>query len=245
MQFSTQDLIGIQELPDFLRTDHCYNDMQHAMLVILFRHALVALDRGEQIYADKVIDNATLYLYIHFLNEEEGMVYKTQKGWSCRDELAEHSEKHLRFLDFWRDEVLVPHKNRTVDFKTTSDGVTQFYNLIIQHIGETDIPTYGPDAITVEQTRNELARVAQTNMPMSPFMAGAFDTVKILAPDIARILDRRHLSPQALHNMGELDLVQNGGRILSGQTGSLRDRFAGATHGDLSAAESSPLLYAA
>ena len=235
MTYSTAELTAIQDLPDFLRTEHCYNDMQHAMLVILFRHGLTALQRGQNRIAGNVIDNISLYLYIHFLNEEEGLVYKTTKGLMSRDKLQEHSEQHIRFLDYWRDNVLLPYKTQAIQTEQTTENLSSFYNILIKHIDNEDIPTYGSEAITVEQTRSELARVAQANMPMSPFMAGAYAAVHAMDQTVAKTLNKTRLSPRALEPLPALDLVPGVGRVLGGQVGSLRDRFAMATRGDLSA----------
>ena len=221
MSLSTDELLQIQNLPDFLRTEHCYNDLQHGMLVILFRHALSALRSNRHKIAGRMIDNISLYLYIHFLNEEEGLAYKLTEGLLERETLQEHSEQHIRFLDFWRDEVLLPYKNKDVQNEQTIEKLSKFYNLIIKHIDDEDIPAYGEEAITVQQTRAELARLAQTNMPMSPFMAGAFAAVKHLDSAVANALDMKHISPRAMQPMAALDLVQNVGRILPGTPGSL------------------------
>ena len=131
---TTDELLTIQDLPEYLRTDHCYNDLQHAMLVILFRHALTALKNRKTRYADQVLDNATLYLYIHFLNEEEGMVYKSQTGLIDRDNLKEHCEMHVSFLEYWKSQILMPHKSGAADVDKTIEGISKYYNLIINHI---------------------------------------------------------------------------------------------------------------
>lgn len=235
MSLSVNDLIKIKDLPAFLRAEHCYNDLQHAMLVILFRHGLTALNNNKNRYADQMIDSISLYLYIHFLNEEEGMAFNMTRGLISRDGLIEHSEMHVKFLDFWKTSVVAPYKRREVDTRETIANVAKFYNLLIQHIDATDKSFYGSEALTVAQVRTELARVSQANMPMSPFMVGAYDTVKILAPDIAASLNKERLSPVALRPLGTLNLVQNVGRVLTGGHGSLRDRFASHTRGDLSA----------
>jgi len=243
MSLSVDELLKIQDLPAYLRADHCYNDLQHAMLVILFRHGLTALSKDDTRYADQIMDSISLYLYIHFLNEEEGMAFNMSKGLIERDGLAEHSEMHVNFLDFWKDKVLAPHKRGEATTQQTRDGLAKFYNLLIKHIDGTDIAFYGSDALTEEQVRTELSRVSLTNMPMSPFMAGAYDTVKILAPDVAASLNVERLSPVALRPMGELNLIPNVGRILTGNHGSLRDTFAQHTRGDMSAANKNARLY--
>ncbi len=244
MSLTVDQLLEIQDLPEFLRAEHCYNDLQHAMLVILFRHALTALGNNDSRYADQLIDNISLYLYIHFLNEEEGMAFNMSRGLMERDDLTAHSELHIDFLDFWKNKVMAPHKNREATTPQTTDALAQFYNLLIQHIDNSDKPAYGAEALTEDQVRTELARVSQTNMPMSPFMAGAFDTVKILAPDVAASLNVNRLSPVALRPMGELNLITGVGRILKGGHGSLRDNFAQHTGGDRSAATQGAQIYA-
>lgn len=236
MSRSVHDLISIKDLPSFLRTDHCYNDLQHAMLVILFRHALTALRDGNTKYADKLIDNNTLYLYIHFLNEEEGMAYKMTRGQVERDGLEEHSEMHVRFMDFWKKQVLIPYKNHEAGTDQTMTAIAKFYNLLIEHIDTTDKVTYGPEAISEDDTRTEMARIAATNMPMSPFMTGAYDTVRMLDPEAAALMNAKRLAPMALQPLKSLSLIPNVGRILKGGQGSLRDTFAARSRGDLSAA---------
>lgn len=229
MTFSVDELVAIRDLPDFLRTEHCYNDLQHAMLVVLFRHGLNALRQNQIKLADRIIDNISLYLYIHFLNEEEGLVYKSGLGLLERDVLEEHSEQHLHFLDCWRDTVLMPYKTQDITPEKTIENVSAFYNAIIKHIDHEDLPTYGANAIAVEHTRRELARIAQTNMPMSPFMPGAFEALSLMDKDVAEVLNKKTLSPRALEPISHLNLVPNVGRVLSGTTGSLRDRFAAST----------------
>ena len=208
MSLTTEELLTIQDLPDFLRSDHCYNDLQHAMLVILFRHGLKALQRNKIKLSTRIIDNITLYLYIHFLNEEEGLVFKTKQDLMERASLEEHSELHIQYLDFWSDEILMPFKNETDRTEDTVEKLSTFYNYIIQHISEEDLPTYGADAIEVEMTRHELGRLSMTNMPMSPFMPGAYDTVKMLAPHVADVLDTSHLTPLAMTPVSNLNLVR-------------------------------------
>ncbi|HEY9079473.1 hypothetical protein [Magnetovibrio sp.] len=245
MYYSVDDLLGIRELPEFLRSENCFNDMQHAMLVILFRRGLESLCEKKMGCVDKMFDVATLYLYIHFLNEEEGMAFQMEEGLVTRDEMIKHSESHLSFLDYWSEHVLFPHKKQETSTEQTIDNVVTFYNLIIKHIEHTDIPTYGSNAVTVEQTRRELARIANTSMPMSPFMSGAYDVVKLLNPEVATCLDASRLGQTALSSLEKkLNLVPNVGRILKGSCGSLRDRFADQTGGDPTAAIGAAKIYA-
>ena len=232
MSLSVDELIEIQDLPAFLRAEHCFNDMQHAMIVILFRHALTALRNNDVGYVDQLIDNITLYLYIHFLNEEEGMAFNMTRDLVSRDGLIEHSEMHVKFLDFWVTKVMTPHKSREATTEQTTEALVTFYNYIITHIDGTDKNFYGTEALTTDQVRSELSRVSLTQMPMSPFMAGAFDTVKILAPNVAASLDTDRLSPVALYPMKKLNLIKGVGRILTGNQGSLRDAFVTHTRGD-------------
>lgn len=138
MSLSVEELVKIKDLPDFLRTNHCYNDLQHAMLVILFRHGLVALGDDNTRYAHQLIDNISLYLYIHFLNEEEGMAFNMTRDLVDRDGLAEHSEMHIDFLDTWNASVLMPYKNGQTTTEQLRQALGEFYNVIINHIDHTD-----------------------------------------------------------------------------------------------------------
>lgn len=243
MTFSVDELMQIQELPENLRTEHCYNDIQHAMMVVLFRYGLSALRGNRMKVANRVIDNISVYLLIHFLNEEEGMAYKTRVGLLERDSLIEHSENHIQFLDFWHKNVFQPHKNGDASREQTIEGLGGFYNTLINHIDKEDRHDYGAGAVAIEQTRIELARIAQANMPMSPYMAGAFQAVKSMDATIAAGLDKQQLNPRALNPVGPLDLIPDVGRILKGSVGSLRDRFAERLGGQKSSADTGARLY--
>ena len=72
-------------------------------------------------------------------------------------------------------------------------------------------------------------------------MAGAFDTVKILDPQIASILNPKFICPTAMQRLGALNLITGAGRILEG-SGALRDRFANAAQGLRTRAEHTPHL---
>ena len=244
MTFSVEELLQIRELPETLRTEHCYNDLQHAMLVVMFRHALSALSQNHTKSAQRIIDNISIYLYIHFLNEEEGMAYKTSVGLLERDQLMEHSEHHIHFLDHWQNAIFLPYKRGEAAREDTLEGVRGFYNTIIKHIDGEDMVDYGAGTIAIEATRKELARLAQAGMPMSPFMAGAYQAVEVLDETVAHALDHTRLSPAALAPMGDLDLIPDVGRILEGRVGSLRDRFAEHAGGHKSSANTSTQIYA-
>ena len=245
MSLTAEELVAIQDLPDFLRTEHCYNDLQHGMLVIMFRHGLVALGENDMRYADQLIDNITLYLYIHFLNEEEGMAFNMSRDLMEKDSLAGHSESHIKFLDVWKQSVLSPYKTGGKSAAELREALAGFYNVVIGHIDHDDKASYGMEAMSVENTRSETARIAKTNVPMSPFMAGAYDVVKILDADAANIMDKSMLSPTALKPMGQLNWVDNVGRVLAGGHGSLRDKFATTTCGDVTANVGDSKLYVA
>jgi len=61
---------------------------------------------------------------------------------------------HVRFLDRWRDKILVPYKNRDIDAAQTVSELSSYYNLLIKNIDGVDIPTYGADSIPVEPPRS-------------------------------------------------------------------------------------------
>ena len=226
MALSTNDLKNIKILPDHLHTDHCFNDLQHDMILVLFRHAFRAFEKEQNNLANKLLDDISIYLCIHFLNEEEGMAHKTLLGHLSRERLIEHSEHHLEFLAHWHHDILSPIKSGEALKDDAVELLSQFNIAMINHVDGEDLADYGSGQIDEMETIAETARIAQANMPMSPYMAGAFDAVTVLEAEISKMIDNASLSPQARAPMGKLDLIEGVGRILKSHHGSLRDRFA-------------------
>lgn len=213
------------DLPSDLRTEHWYNDLQHTMFVILFRHALSSLAAGNRQKSETMIDTITMYLYIHFLDEEEGLAFSLSRGHFDRDFIADHTGKHVRFVDYWRDQVFLPFKSQTIGDTRLYDEVEKYYDLILAHIRDTDQFTYGIHSEHAAFHRTEISRIATSRLPLSPFMAGAYEVLEILCPEAARLLNKAGIAPLALKPMGKLALADTAGRLLPNGTGSLRDRI--------------------
>jgi len=219
-------LESIITLPDHLRSEQCYNDIQHSMLVILFRHGMKAVRAGNAAYTDLLMDNITIYLYIHFLAEEEGMVFSMEKGIYDRETVSEHTNTHIKFLDFWMNDIYKPHKSGKSTWSDRYNGLEKFYSLLIKHIDEVDQETYGAKLIHDDKNhRAESAFVARSNIPLSPMMAGAYDTVKQLEPEAARLINTSKLSDLAMKPLPQMNLIELDEPLISTGTPCLRDRF--------------------
>lgn len=226
------ELEAIITLPESLRSEQCYNDIQHSMLVILFRHALKAVRAGNLRYTDMLMDNITIYLYIHFLAEEEGTAFSMSKGIYDRQAVAAHAAKHLRFLDYWTDEIYAPHKSDSLTWTQRYESLEQFYARIIQHIDDDDQNTYGAKLEHDDKNhRSESAFVARSNIPLSPLMAGALETVNILEPRAARLIDVERLAALARAPLADVCLTELDTPLIDSGETSLRDRFYSAKTG--------------
>lgn len=220
------DLETILTLPEHLRSEQCYNDIQHSMLVILFRHAMKAIRAGNATYTDMLMDNITIYLYIHFLAEEEGMAYSMSKGIYDRDQVSAHTEKHLVFLDHWMQNIYKPHKADESTWTQRYSAIESFYGQVINHIDHDDQSTYGAKKDHADKNhRAESAFVARSNIPLSPLMRGAVETVKHLNPEAARLLNTEQMNALAFEPLGEVNLVDLDEPLIQTGRTSLRDRF--------------------
>lgn len=216
-------LEAILQVPDHLRTDHWYNDIQHAMLVILFRHLLKAVREGCPRRSRILTDVATLYLWVHFLDEEEGIAWSLARGHVDRDLVEAHSGQHRRFLDYWRDSVLGPFVAGTLQGPAYYDAVARYYDLVLRHIGGTDQPTYGRQSEHEPHNRAQISHVAGTGLPLSPFMAGALQVVRLDDRRVADMLDLRLMGPLARTDLSVVAMEPAVDRLRPDGEG-LRDR---------------------
>ncbi|GAA0574769.1 hypothetical protein [Caenispirillum bisanense] len=216
-------LEAILQVPEHLRTDHWYNDIQHAMLVILFRHLLRAVRENCPRRSRILTDVATLYLWVHFLDEEEGMAWGVARGLIDADLVADHARQHRRFLDHWRDAVLVPYVAGDLAGEEYYQAVAAFYALVLRHIGNTDQPTYGRASEHAPHHRAEISHVAATGLPLSPFMQGALQVVRQDDRVVADCLDLRLMGPQARQSVAAVAMEPGVTRLLPDGSG-LRDR---------------------
>lgn len=229
MNYSTieaSELETILILPEHLRSEQCYNDIQHSMLVILFRHAMKAIRSGNVKYTDLLMDNITIYLYIHFLAEEEGMVYSTAKGIYDRNRVSGHAQKHLAFLDHWMQKIYKPHKDASSTWSERYSLLEDYYARLIEHIDHEDQNTYGAKLEAADKNhRAESAFVARSNIPLSPLMRGAVETVRHLNPEAARLLNAEQMNDLAFEPLGDVTLMDLDEPLNASGRPSLRDRF--------------------
>lgn len=219
------DLERLMSVPPALRTDHWYNDLQHAMLIILFRHLLAAVREGADARVAGLTTLATLYLWVHFADEEEGMCWALARGLVAPDAARAHAAQHRVFLDRWRDRVLAPARSNQVADGTLYAAIADYYDRVLRHIEATDQETYGPATEAGGQTRSAIAHVAHCGLPLSPFMAGAVQVVEADDPAVAALLDRASIGPLALRPLSGVALQQGIGPLLPDGRG-LRDRLA-------------------
>jgi hemerythrin len=193
-----EQLVKIEELPQDLRTGHWYNDLQHGMLVILLRRTMIAIRQGRMPLANRLLDSLTMYLYVHFLDEEEGMSDSLQRGLHHQEAITTHLNGHDWFLKAWDDQVLFPAK-KDGNWNEAAEGLVSYYNSILAHIAEDDQETYG-QASHMETTdrATEIASIATASLPLSPYMKGAYAVVAATAPETAALMDRTLLPPAAL-----------------------------------------------
>ena len=212
------------QLPSELVTGHWYNDLQHSMFVILFRHLDEVLAKGDESrMTSYLMDMTSSYLYIHFLSEEEGMAFTLADSRHELDAIQAHAELHLRFLAVWRDTVYGPWANGELAGADLRAAVADYYDRVLKHIGHNDQHTYGTASESVEgHHRREIAHLASTGLPLSPYMAGTMQVLQALAPEMARRLSPRNLAPAASTRIGGLRLAPGAGRLLGGR--ALRDR---------------------
>jgi hemerythrin len=165
-------------LPTHLRTEHWYNDWQHAVFIITFDHLMKALEQGHAPVAERLIDKLTVYLFVHFLCEEEGMAFSQQQGVLLADKIHAHQATHLRFLDYWHTAIQRPFKTGELDGRRLARKIHDFYDKVLAHIDADDQSTYGTKiARPVGHDINEVAHIAQSGLPLSPNSAGALAVV--------------------------------------------------------------------
>lgn len=212
----------LMEVPEALRTDHWYNDLQHAMLVILFRHMLIGIRSGIPRRTETLMTVSTLYLWVHFADEEEGIAWWLARDLVPAEEVQAHCRQHRLFLDHWRDRILAPYRSGELDDAELYARVADYYDRVLKHIERTDQYTYGRESALKGRSRSSIAHVALSGLPLSPFMAGAMQVVQIDDPAVAALLDRRSLAPMALHRMEPVALEQ-GVRMMLPDGRGLRD----------------------
>ena len=213
-------------LPQKLRTEHWYNDWQHAVFIITFDHLMRALNSGHSAVAERLIDKLTVYLFVHFLCEEEGMAFSQQHGILAADKMRHHQALHLRFLDYWHDNIQRPFKARELSERHIAVKIQDFYEKVLQHIDDEDQTTYGTR--TIRPTflgAVEIANIALSGLPLSPNCTGAAAVVGACNEHSFKLLCRETLPIKAVEPLGRLVLTPDG----VGADDSVRSRVLRAT----------------
>lgn len=210
-------------LPEALRTNHWYNDWQHAVFIILFDHLVTAERHGKRQMTDRHMDKLTVYMFVHFLCEEEGMTWSVGEGHLEADMLKSHQGLHVMFLDYWHRNIQGPYKQGHLGGRALIDKVEDFYHKVLEHIENADQATYGVKSNrTARATQTEIAHIAQTGLPLSPNMRGAGAVVSRCCDSTYALLKRELLPRDANSPLRQLSLVK--AQALA-RNDTLRDRF--------------------
>lgn len=198
-------------LPAQLRTEHWYNDWQHAVFIITFDHLMKALQRGRSAVAERLIDKLTVYLFVHFLCEEEGMAFSQQQGWLTSDKMRQHQGLHVTFLDYWHDAIQRPFKTGELCDRRLALKIQGFYDKVLAHIDNDDQTTYGlkagrPSFYGID----EVAHIAASGLPLSPNSPGALAIVAACSGRTAGLLRRATLPIKAIEPLRGLRLTTAG-----------------------------------
>lgn len=176
-------------LPQHLRTDHWYNDWQHAVFIITFDHLMKALRVNHQPVATRLIDKLTIYLFVHFLCEEEGMSWSAAGGHLAAAELKQHQAVHVKILDYWHEAIQKPFKSGRLQGGGLALKIEDFYGRILEHIDTMDQHCYGAKSSHDDAIRlAEIAHLAESGLPLSPNMGGAAAVVDACHPAAYRLL---------------------------------------------------------
>ncbi|WP_142849029.1 hypothetical protein [Telmatospirillum sp. J64-1] len=213
----------IKRLPKHLRTEHWYNDWQHAVFLIIFDHLSRALRDNQTAMAERQLDKLTLYIFVHFLCEEEGMSFSLDRSLIAAQTVEQHQAVHMKILDYWHEAIQRPYKEGLLPYREIAERIEEFYGRILDHIEHTDQASYGVKSDRDPASiRSEVAHIARCGLPLSPNMAGAARVVEQASAETFSLLDLSSLPSKAVNPLRVLTLVkQTDGADLV----SLRRRF--------------------
>lgn len=198
-----------KHLPAKLRTEHWYNDWQHAVFITIFANLNQAIRANKRIMSDRLIDKLTVYLFVHFLCEEEGMSWAANHGHLAAETLTAHQDIHMKVLQHWHRTIQGPYKADAVARGELVDRIEDFYRRIMLHIEETDQASYGTTSHrSLCGVREEIAHIAACGLPLSPNMRGAGEVVSKCCQDTFSLLQPTVLPVQATHPLRMLRLEQ-------------------------------------
>lgn len=211
-----------RHLPAKLRTEHWYNDWQHAVFITIFKHLNDAIRADKRAMSDRLIDKLTVYLFVHFLCEEEGMSWAVKHDELAAETMSSHQNIHMAVLQHWHRTIQGPYKDESLARSELADRIEDFYGRILTHIEETDQATYGQSSNRgIEGVREEIAHIAACGLPLSPNMRGAGEVVSKCCRDTFSLIQPQVLPLQATHPLKQLNLT----RPAEAEADSLRRRF--------------------
>lgn len=216
----------LRTLPADLRTHHWYCNLHHSMFLILLSRADDALLNQKRHLCEHFIDMVTVYWVIHSLMEEEGMAMQITRGITTQEHAAAHAEAHVKVTRWWNANVLVPFKNGTASNLQLRAALGRFFNLVVQHISTMDQQAYGTNSSLVERDiSREVAHIAASGLPLSPFMAGSQNLMDTLAPYMRQMMGKSSIAPAAGSPLKPLKLVKSSAPLWNGGKGAFRDLF--------------------
>lgn len=185
-------------LPGHLRTGQWYNDLHHTMFLILFSELDEALIHNRSKLVEYLMDTVSIYWLIHCLAEEEGMTFGIQQGYSDAEALSRHQRAHKGLTRLWRESVFQPFKEGSGSTSELRAGVQRVYDTVLRHIADVDMASYG-DAAGKDQrdTLAEIAHLAETGLPLSPYMSGCYEVARHLDKDLCSWISPNSLAAQA------------------------------------------------
>lgn len=196
-------------LPADLRTEHWYNDWQHAVFIITFDHLMRAIRAGRGEVTERLTDKLTVYLFVHFLCEEEGMAWACSNKALRPDLMRQHQDGHIHMLGHWHDAIQKPYKAGRLEGRALAAKIQDFYDRILDHIGTADQTTYGTKTDRAEAIQlEEVAHLSNSGLPLSPNMAGAAAIVAACNAEAFRLLNIAGLPVHAAEPLRPLSLAR-------------------------------------
>ncbi|MFA7432016.1 MAG: hypothetical protein WCZ23_17815, partial [Rhodospirillaceae bacterium] len=178
----------VSQLPDHLRTQHWYCDLHHAMFLILLTKGAEALNSGNRRLAEYFIDTVTVYWLVHSLMEEESMAGGRADNILSAELVERHTMAHVMITKWWHTNVLAPFKDGA-DAAFVQANVVKFYHMVIKHISEIDQLTFGVESgLTQREVTRMVKRLAESGLPLSPYMPGCRTLLDVLAPYMSQRL---------------------------------------------------------
>lgn len=217
------DLVG--QLPEEMRTQHWYCDLHHAMFLILLTKGAEALESGNRPLSEYFIDTLTVYWLVHSLMEEESMAGARVDGSLTAELVERHTMAHVMITKWWHSNILAPFKDGA-DTAFVQANVVKFYHMVIKHIAEIDQYTFGVESgLSQREVSRMVRRLAESGLPLSPYMPGCGALLDVLAPYMSQRLSARALQTGDGHVLGDLKLADYSERLWTGGKGAFRDIF--------------------